>query len=135
MTEVEARELEEKNRQLKEHMKRFEEKTKKIQALLEKAQMGDAAAAQETPPSRKHKEDMLPKVIICGATENNMPKIIVCNDKKKSSKGQPAQGVKLLFFYIVCLNSSLILSGMCTRLCKKIKRQLLHARKIGCGEC
>lgn len=94
MTDTEAKELEEKNRQLKEHMKRFEEKTKRIQYLLEKAQFGEGLHETAPPaPPRKHKEDMLPKVIICGATENNMPKIIVCNDKKRSSKGQPGQGV------------------------------------------
>lgn len=98
MTDTEAKELEEKNRQLKEHMKRFEEKTKRIQMLLERAQSREAGGDQggrEGPPPRKHKEDMLPKVIICGVTENNMPKIIVCNDKKKSSRGRsPGDAVR-----------------------------------------
>lgn len=40
------------------------------------------------------REDMLPKVIICGVTEDNMPKILICDSDKKprrprSSSGRP----------------------------------------------
>ncbi|XP_031349099.1 outer dense fiber protein 2-like isoform X2 [Photinus pyralis] len=88
MTEVEARELEEKNKQLSDQMTMFEEKTKRIQYLIDQASMFENLISARPRLQAKHNEDMLPKVIICGITENDMPKIIVCDDKKKS-KSRP----------------------------------------------
>lgn len=93
MTDVEAKELEEKNRLLRNQMLIFEEKTKRIQQLLQQADLFDKGVTTGVefssnaplPTTGKVKEDMLPKVIICGTTENDMPKIIVCNDKKKKA--------------------------------------------------
>ncbi|KAF5278926.1 hypothetical protein FQR65_LT15485 [Abscondita terminalis] len=87
MTEVEARELEEKNCQLKEQMALFEAKTKKIQQLIDRASLFENMLSPRPGLLNKpHNEDMLPKVIICGMTENNMPKIIVCDEKKKQER-------------------------------------------------
>lgn len=99
MTDAEAKELEDKNRLLRDHMLIFEEKTKRIQYLVQQKNWFDKEGAdKEGRPSqvavgtgpvsskRKNKEDMLPKVIVCGTTESNMPQIIVCNDKKKKDK-------------------------------------------------
>lgn len=91
MTEVEGRELEEKNRQLKEQMSLFEAKTKRIQFLVDQASLFENMVPPRPPLAQKHNEDMLPKVIICGMTENNMPKIIVCDDKKKEKKPHSAR--------------------------------------------
>ncbi|KAK4877754.1 hypothetical protein RN001_010260 [Aquatica leii] len=88
MTETEAKELEEKNKQLKEQMALFEAKTKKIQQLIDQASMFENLMSPRPGLTKPHNEDMLPKVIICGITENNMPKIIVCDDKKKPKDQQ-----------------------------------------------
>ncbi|KAK5642962.1 hypothetical protein RI129_009129 [Pyrocoelia pectoralis] len=84
MTELEAKELEEKNKQLKEQMTLFEAKTKRIQFLIDQASMFENLISSKPRLQEKHNEDMLPKVVICGLTEHNIPKIIVCDDKKKS---------------------------------------------------
>lgn len=94
MTDSEAKELEEKNRLLRDHMLIFEEKTKRIQYLVQQKnwfekEISPSQVAVGTGPvstKRKNKEDMLPKVIVCGTTESNMPQIIVCNDRKKKEK-------------------------------------------------
>lgn len=83
MTDKEAEELEEMNFLLTEHMSKFEEKTKLIQMLVNTADQ----QIRMLPDQKKHKEDMLPKVVICGMTENNMPKILICESKKPKSRG------------------------------------------------
>lgn len=95
MTDVEAKELEAKNRELKEQMSLFETKTKRIQFLVDQASLFENMVSPKPPLEPKHNEDMLPKVIICGTTENNMPKIIVCDDKKKKPPGlqKPSYGM------------------------------------------
>lgn len=90
MTEVEAKELEEKNRLLKEQMMLFEEKTRRIQYLVGQANLFDKMLPiKPALPQKPQREDMLPKVIVCGMTEDDMPKIIVCNDKKKEKRNKP----------------------------------------------
>lgn len=86
MTEAEAIELEEKNKQLKTQMVLFEEKIKRIQFLIAQTNLFESMSPVGPPLQTKHDEDILPKVIVCGLTENNIPKIIVCNDNRKSRK-------------------------------------------------
>ncbi|CAG9821810.1 unnamed protein product, partial [Phaedon cochleariae] len=85
MTEAEAKELENKNQELKAHMAVFEEKTKRIQQLIGQTIMFGDMPLGKSPwsPQVKHNEDVLPKVVVCGFTENNIPKILICDDKKK----------------------------------------------------
>lgn len=102
MTDAEAKELEEMNRLLIRHMEDFEAKTKLIQVLVKFADENLNPMSANLPAiQEKEPEDMLPKVIICGTTENNMPKIIICDadkNKKKShspssKKGTTSKGV------------------------------------------
>lgn len=87
MTELEAKELEEKNRLLKEQMLLFEEKTRRIQFLVGQTNLFEKMTSIKPElPQTPRKEDMLPKVIVCGMTEDDMPKIIVCNDKRKEKR-------------------------------------------------
>ncbi|RZC31877.1 hypothetical protein BDFB_007523 [Asbolus verrucosus] len=37
----------------------------------------------------KHTEEVLPKVIVCGMTENNIPKLILCDDKNIKTCASP----------------------------------------------
>lgn len=85
MTEDEAKELEEMNRELMSHMETFEMKTKMIQAMVTFADehLKINAQAALPAPQERHKEDVLPRLIICGTTENNMPKIIICDGEHK----------------------------------------------------
>lgn len=108
---VESKLLEEMNNQLREQMSLFEEKTKRIQFLLDQNDLFESMIPPRPALIQKHKEDQLPKVIICGLTENNMPKIIVCDNKnrdraKSSPKGRGPCGLTpvvrtfcLLFVY------------------------------------
>ncbi|XP_025835040.1 myosin-2 isoform X2 [Agrilus planipennis] len=89
MTEAEGKELEEKNCLLKEQMQLFEEKTKRIQQLIAQTNLFEKMTPLKPSTQHKRPEDMLPKVVICGLTENNMPKIIVCDDKDKKRRSKP----------------------------------------------
>lgn len=80
-TPEEEKELAEKQIILNEKMQELEKKTIRIEELLK--QVKDAKKQQF---NRKHSEDVLPKVIICGLTEENAPKLIICDDKKKKKK-------------------------------------------------
>ncbi|KAJ8943935.1 hypothetical protein NQ314_009599 [Rhamnusium bicolor] len=96
MTEEEGRELEQKNKELKAQMILFEEKTKRIQFLIGQSNLFENMIPPKPPLQAKHNEDMLPKVIVCGLTENNMPKLIICDNNKKcrpksTSKPPPAE--------------------------------------------
>lgn len=61
----------------------FEEKTKRIQFLIAQTNLFDKMILPDTPLQVRHNEDILPKVVVCGMTENNIPKLILCDDKKK----------------------------------------------------
>ncbi|KAH1002159.1 hypothetical protein HUJ04_008273 [Dendroctonus ponderosae] len=76
MTEGEARELEEKNQALKAQMILFEEKTKRIQFILGQANLFDKMQPMQPPLQIPHAEDILPKMLVCGAPDAFMPKII-----------------------------------------------------------
>ncbi|KAJ8924761.1 hypothetical protein NQ315_000914 [Exocentrus adspersus] len=90
MTEVEAKELEEKNKELKAQMILFEEKTKRIQQLIAQSNLFENMIPVKPMLQKKNKEDMLPKVIVCGLQDGNMPTFIVCDGKKKCTpRGQP----------------------------------------------
>lgn len=82
-TEAEAKELEQKNKELKQQMVLFEEKTKRIQFLIAQTNLFENMMPPKTPLQVKHTEDILPKVIVCGMTEHNIPKLILCDDNKK----------------------------------------------------
>lgn len=82
MTEQEAKELEQKNIELKQQMMLFEEETKRIQCLIQQSNLFESLVLPKPPRQTKHAEDALPKVIVCGLTENDMPKILVCDSKK-----------------------------------------------------
>lgn len=86
MTQLEAKELEEKNKLLKSQMVLFEEKIKRIQFLIGQTNLFENMIPAQPPLQKKYKVDALPKVILCGIAENNMPKIIVCDDDKKKKK-------------------------------------------------
>jgi hypothetical protein len=88
-TEAEAKELEEKNKELKAQMLLFEEKTKRIQFLIAQTNLFDKMIPPDTPLQVRHNEDVLPKVVVCGMTENNIPKLILCDDKKRRSCSSP----------------------------------------------
>lgn len=66
---------------LNEKMSLLEQKTKRIEQLV-----GQTKSGKKPQFDRRHSEDLLPKVIICGVTENNMPKLIVCDNKKEKKK-------------------------------------------------
>ncbi|KAH1002158.1 hypothetical protein HUJ04_008273 [Dendroctonus ponderosae] len=82
MTEGEARELEEKNQALKAQMILFEEKTKRIQFILGQANLFDKMQPMQPPLQIPHAEDILPKMLVCGAPDAFMPKIVLCHDRK-----------------------------------------------------
>lgn len=89
MTEAEAKELGEKNKLLKDQMMLFEEKTRRIQYLVGQTNLFDKMCPiKPALPQTPQREDMLPKVIVCGMTEDDMPKIIVCNDKRKEKRSK-----------------------------------------------
>ena len=73
-TEQDDKELEMKQKLLNDKMMLLEQKTKRIEYLL---------SCTKTEFGKPREEDALPKVIMCGVTENFMPKIIVCDDKRK----------------------------------------------------
>uniref|UniRef100_A0A1Y1LZZ3 Uncharacterized protein n=1 Tax=Photinus pyralis TaxID=7054 RepID=A0A1Y1LZZ3_PHOPY len=81
MTEAEAGELEEKNKQLREQMTLFEAKTKRIQFLIDKASVFEDMISSTPRVTANQNEHVFPKTI----TENDISKIIVCNDKNKPS--------------------------------------------------
>lgn len=85
MTEEDARELEQKNKELEAQMVLFEEKTKRIQQLVKQSNLFEDMAPVKPVLQRKNKEDMLPKVVVCGLDEDDMPKFIVCDKKKKKT--------------------------------------------------
>lgn len=75
----------------------LEQKTKRIEYLINLSKAGKVQ-------QRHLAEDILPKVVIYGATENDMPKLIVCDskrDKRKDRKSiSPDQGgekVEIIF--------------------------------------
>lgn len=86
MTEVEAKELEEKNKALKEQMVLFEAKTKRIQFLLGQANLFDKMQPVQPPLQTKHPEDVLPKMLVCGAADSFMPKIVLCQERKRTPR-------------------------------------------------
>lgn len=91
MTDAESKELKEKSMLLREQMALFEEKTRRIQFLVGQTNLFDKMCPiRPALPQAPQKEDMLPKVIVCGMTEDDMPKIIVCNDKKEK-RSKPAE--------------------------------------------
>lgn len=57
----------------------FEEKTKRIQFLIAQTNLFDKMIAPQSPLQTPQKEDILPKVIVCGTTENNIPKLLLCD--------------------------------------------------------
>lgn len=81
-TEVEAQELEEKNKELKAQMIMLEEKTKKIQLLIAQTNLFDKTNLSGLPLQEIYREDTLPKVVVCGVTENNIPKLVLCDEKQ-----------------------------------------------------
>ncbi|KAL1518064.1 hypothetical protein ABEB36_001745 [Hypothenemus hampei] len=84
MTEVEAKELEEKNKALKAQMILFEEKTKRIQFLLAQSNLFEKMQPMGPPVwDEKHKEDVLPKMLVCGTPDAFMPKIVLCQDRSQ----------------------------------------------------
>ncbi|XP_056635139.1 uncharacterized protein LOC130444134 [Diorhabda sublineata] len=85
MTEDEAKELERKNLELKKQMIIFEKKTKRIQELLAQTNLFEDLGSFK--PAR-YNEDVLPKVVVCGMTENQMPKILICDDNKNKCKSE-----------------------------------------------
>ena len=80
-TEAEAKELEEKNRELKAQMLLFEEKTKRIQFLIAQTNLFEKMIPPDSPLQMRHNEDVLPKVIVCGMTEHIIPKLNLCAEK------------------------------------------------------
>ncbi|XP_076272334.1 uncharacterized protein LOC143203901 isoform X1 [Rhynchophorus ferrugineus] len=88
MTEAEAKELEQKNKELKDQMVLFEEKTKRIQCLLGQTNLFDKMTPIQPPLQAKHAEDALPKMLVCGVAENFIPTIVLCHDNKKK-KSRP----------------------------------------------
>lgn len=94
MTEADAKELEQKNKELEAQMVLFEEKTKRIQQLVNQTNLFQEMVPIRPVLQKKNKEDMLPKVIVCGLKEDDMPKFIVCDKKeKKSQKYKPMPAV------------------------------------------
>ncbi|XP_050295290.1 myosin-9 [Anthonomus grandis grandis] len=93
MTEAEAKELEDKNKELKTQMMLFEEKTKRIQALLGQANLFDKMVPIQPPLQTKHAEDILPKMLVCGRQDEYMPKIVLCTDNKERCRSRsPSKG-------------------------------------------
>ncbi|XP_031329162.1 uncharacterized protein LOC116160168 [Photinus pyralis] len=82
MTELETKQLEEKNKQLSDQLTIFDAKTDKIRFLIDQASRFQDLISPR--PRENFNEDMLPKVIVCGIAENNIPRIIVCDDKRRS---------------------------------------------------
>lgn len=87
MSEREGQELECMNRQLMAHMSNFEEKTRLIQMLVNTADENLKPRADGAVSLEAHREEMLPKVVVCGATEDNMPKLLICDPPKKCRRG------------------------------------------------
>lgn len=91
LTEEEAKQLEEKNMELKKQMALFEEKTRRIQDLIQQTNLLEGI----TPPKplKKYKEDCLPKVIVCGkAGSFNVPRLVLTENteiKSRCTKSQP----------------------------------------------
>lgn len=77
------------NKELKAQMVIFEEKTRRIQQLITQANLFENYKSPRPALEIPRDEDRLPKVIVCGATENDMPKIIVCHDKSKQKRSDP----------------------------------------------
>lgn len=120
MTEKEAKELKEKNKLLKEQMLLFEEKTRRIQFLAGQTNLFDKMIPFKSAlPQRPQREDMLPKVIVCGMTEDDMPKIIVCNDKRKEKRNKHAE------FPAPAIPAVNIFKQLC-RVSQKLKDKLLE---------
>ncbi|XP_072376156.1 uncharacterized protein, partial [Diabrotica undecimpunctata] len=84
MTEKEAKELEKMNMELKKQMTIFEQRTKRIQELIARSDLFENVGLFKS--SLSHKEDILPKVVVCGTTEQQMPKILICDGSKIKSK-------------------------------------------------
>ncbi|CAG9828882.1 unnamed protein product [Diabrotica balteata] len=72
------------NMELKKQMTIFEQRTKRIQELIARSDLFENVGLFKS--SLSHKEDVLPKVVVCGTTEQHMPKILICDGSKIKSK-------------------------------------------------